>query len=57
MQFEDKKLKCVDCGAEFVFSSREQEFFWSKNLSTPKRCKPCRQLRRAKLIPDAGVQK
>ncbi len=27
MDFVDKQLTCVDCGAEFVFSAGEQLFF------------------------------
>ena len=27
MAFEDRTLECVACGAEFMFSSGEQEFF------------------------------
>lgn len=40
---EDKTIKCADCGAEFVFSANEQEFFASKGFTPPKRCKACRQ--------------
>ncbi|MEE1161490.1 MAG: zinc-ribbon domain containing protein, partial [Acutalibacteraceae bacterium] len=25
--FEDKTLVCKDCGEEFVFTAREQEFY------------------------------
>ncbi|MFY9322506.1 MAG: zinc-ribbon domain containing protein, partial [Bacillota bacterium] len=27
MEFKDKVLTCRDCGAEFVFSAGEQEFY------------------------------
>ena len=41
--FEDKTLVCKDCGEEFVFSAREQEFYESKGfVNEPQRCKPCR---------------
>ncbi len=44
---EEQALTCVDCGAEFVFSVEEQEFFRQRGLSSPpKRCKPCRAERR-----------
>lgn len=40
--YEDKKLICKDCGAEFVFTAGEQEFFAEKGLlNEPKRCKNC----------------
>ena len=30
--FEDKTLVCKDCGEEFVFTAREQEFYESKGF-------------------------
>jgi hypothetical protein len=46
VNFQDKVLTCLDCGQDFIFSSSEQFFFWSKGLAEPKRCKSCRQFRR-----------
>lgn len=46
MDYENKMLKCKDCGKEFVFTARDQEFFASKQFSEPKRCKPCRQIKK-----------
>jgi DNA replicative helicase MCM subunit Mcm2 (Cdc46/Mcm family) len=43
---KDKTLKCQDCGAEFVFTAREQEFYEQNNFSEPKRCKACRDARK-----------
>ena len=48
--FEDKELVCADCGLRFTFTEDEQRFFWSKGLAEPKRCKPCRMLRRRSLM-------
>ena len=31
--FEDKTLKCVECGNEFVFSASEQEFYAEKGFT------------------------
>lgn len=46
--FEDKTLTCKDCGAEFVFTAGEQEFYASKGLvNEPKRCKSCRDAKKA----------
>ena len=43
MEYADRILKCVECGAEFVFSSGEQSFFHEKQFTNdPKRCKICR---------------
>ena len=50
MEFQDKTLKCVDCGADFVFTAGEQLFFHDKQFKNePKRCKPCKSKRAASL--------
>ena len=41
--YQDKTLVCKDCGAEFVFTAGEQEFYASKGFSEPVRCKNCRE--------------
>ncbi len=47
MMFEDKTIVCKDCGEEFVFTAREQEFYESKGFANePQRCKPCRDKRK-----------
>jgi len=47
MSFQDKTLKCADCGADFTFSAEDQEFFQSKGYTNePKRCPECRQARK-----------
>lgn len=44
---EDKTLTCADCGDEFVFSAREQEFYASKGFENePSRCPDCRKARK-----------
>jgi CxxC-x17-CxxC domain-containing protein len=46
MEFQDKMLKCVDCGTDFVFTSGEQLFFHDKQFrNEPKRCKTCKAKR------------
>lgn len=48
--FEDKTLKCVECGSEFVFSASEQEFYAEKGFTNePKRCPHCRAVRKARV--------
>lgn len=37
------KKVCKQCGKEFELSDSEIEYFKSKNLSIPKRCKECRE--------------
>ncbi len=56
-QFRDKVLHCCDCKQSFVFTAREQAYFTSKGLSEPRRCKPCRDLRKRTLIPDPEVRR
>ncbi len=35
--------KCVQCGKSFTLTQSEVNFYKSKNLSIPKRCKDCRE--------------
>ena len=43
MEYRDRVLKCMDCGAEFVFTAGEQLFFADKGFrNEPKRCKACK---------------
>ena len=46
--YQDKTLVCRDCGAEFVFTAGEQEFYAEKGFQNePTRCKECRAARKA----------
>lgn len=48
MAFADKTLTCRDCGAEFIFTAGEQEFYQSRGLQNePSRCPSCRSARRS----------
>ena len=48
MSYTDKQITCVDCGAEFTFSSGEQERFAQLGFTNePKRCGPCRAAKKA----------
>ena len=48
MEKQDKKITCVDCGAEFLFTVRDQEFYAEKGFTNePKRCKACRDKKKA----------
>ena len=45
--YQDKTLKCKDCGAEFVFTAGEQEFYAEKGFQNePQRCKACRDAKK-----------
>jgi CxxC-x17-CxxC domain-containing protein len=51
--YTDRTLTCVDCGAVFVHSAEDQEYYASKGfISEPKRCPSCRATRRS--MRDAG---
>ena len=42
-EFQDRVLKCVDCGTDFVFTAGEQQFYHEKDFKNePKRCKACK---------------
>ncbi len=43
----DQEITCRDCGATFEFTEGEQEFYASKDLSAPQRCKDCRAAKKA----------
>ena len=46
--YSDERLTCTDCGAEFVFTSGEQQFFATKGFQNkPNRCPDCRTARKA----------
>jgi CxxC-x17-CxxC domain-containing protein len=50
MEFQDKVLTCIDCGAQFIFTAGEQLFFFDKQFKNePKRCKACKSKRVAVL--------
>ena len=43
----DKPLRCVTCGADFVFTAGEQQFHAAKGFTNePRHCQACRQARR-----------
>jgi CxxC-x17-CxxC domain-containing protein len=57
MEFQDKVLKCIDCGSDFIFTAGEQLFFHDKQFKNePKRCKSCKSKRVAVLgaVPAGG---
>ena len=53
--YTDERLTCTDCGAEFVFSSGEQQFFATKGFQNkPNRCPDCRAARKNARQGDGG---
>ena len=50
MSFQQKSLRCSDCGESFTFTVQEQERFASRGLTNePKRCSWCRAARKIEL--------
>jgi CxxC-x17-CxxC domain-containing protein len=46
MSSQDKRLRCVDCGQEFVWTAGEQDFFADMHFEhEPKRCRACKTRR------------
>ena len=55
MSYEDKTITCVDCGAEFTFSADEQQRFAERGFTNePKRCKTCRDAKKAQQGGSGG---
>ena len=51
--YKDITLKCKDCGADFVFTAGEQEFYAEKGFQNqPQRCKVCRDAKKANGKPQ-----
>jgi CxxC-x17-CxxC domain-containing protein len=45
-EFQDRVLKCADCGTDFVFTAGEQQFYYQKEFKNePKRCRQCKSQR------------
>jgi CxxC-x17-CxxC domain-containing protein len=48
-------LNCIACGREFIFSTRDQEYYTAQGYANqPKRCRECRALlKRSKITVDS----
>ena len=53
---EDQTLTCVECQREFEFTAGEQTFFAEKGFTPPKRCKPCRDKKRARMETSGSAE-
>lgn len=51
----DRIIECRECGNQFVFSGREQEFYQTKGFSEPKRCKECRSRRKREQLSPSSM--
>ncbi len=51
----DKTIVCKDCGAEFVFTENEQNFYKEKGFENePLRCADCRRARKQQRNANRG---
>lgn len=58
MAYQDKFIKCSECGDTFTFSAGEQEFYSSKDFTNePKRCSKCRAVRRHQRTREVDIGK
>jgi CxxC-x17-CxxC domain-containing protein len=56
-EFPDRKIHCVDCNEDFIWTGGEQMFFHDKGLKNePKRCKPCKQAKNERLAAITAAQ-
>ena len=44
----DVETTCVQCKEKFLFTEKEQEIFYQRNLMAPQRCTKCRTKKAAK---------
>ena len=52
-EYKDETIVCEDCNQEFIFTARDQEFYAEKGFNNePKRCKACRDAKKAKMNKD-----
>ena len=48
MELQDEIIVCKDCGKEFTFTVRDQEFYKEKGYEhKPVRCRECRAKKKA----------
>lgn len=47
---QDQTLTCIEpnCKQDFVFTAGEQSFYASRGFTPPKRCKSCREAKKAR---------
>src|ERR1700687_3591317 len=56
-EFDDRNIKCVDCGESFIWTAGEQTFLHDKGLKNePKRCKGYKQAKNERLAAIAAAQ-
>ncbi len=43
---KNKNIICKDCGSQFTFTIKEQQFYKEKGFADPIRCKDCRAMKK-----------
>ncbi len=43
----DVEIACVQCHEDFIFSEKDQEIFYQRNMMAPQRCPKCRSKKAA----------
>lgn len=51
-----KLLNCIDCGNEFEFTGRDQEFYKVHGYVDPKRCYTCRKKKKQRFADKGAKQ-
>lgn len=46
-EFQNRTLTCAGCSESFIFTAGEQRYYRDKGYTDPKRCKSCREARKA----------
>lgn len=58
MKYDDNQegimIVCAGCQTNFLFTDSERTFFESKGYTQPKRCKPCRELKKKQIEENSG---
>jgi len=53
----DVETTCVQCKEQFIFSEKEQEHFYQRNMPGPQRCPNCRSKKKvANLVGENGAK-
>lgn len=43
---QDQTLTCSDCGMQFTFTERDQQYYKERGFVPPRRCRTCREKRK-----------
>ncbi|MFV0388581.1 MAG: CxxC-x17-CxxC domain-containing protein [Pyrinomonadaceae bacterium] len=52
----DAEITCVQCKEVFLFTEKEQEIFYQRNMMAPQRCTKCRKKRKSATSENAPLR-